>query len=44
MAENDLALVLPDENGIRACDLAAGELSRFAVAVVDEVDAVYAKR
>lgn len=38
MAEHDLGIVLPDQNGVRVCDMAIGELSRQAVAVVDDIE------
>ena len=39
MMKNDLGCMLPDENGVRVCQLALRELSHFAVAIVDRVEA-----
>ena len=39
MMKNDLSCMLPDENGVRVCQLALRELSRFAVNFVDRVEA-----
>lgn len=40
MMQNDLNFMLPDDNGVRICALSLKELSRSAVKIVDQADAM----
>jgi hypothetical protein len=43
MMQNDLKFMLPNENGVRICELAINELSRHVVQVVDAMQAEESK-
>ena len=45
MLEKDLHVIMPQESDIRLCDMAIREISRFAVDIVDRLEAdVHLKR